>query len=184
LKLNARSTIADVAGTVGDALREAGISAVLTGGACAAIYSRGGYQSHDLDYIIRGDASRRALDQAMARIGFGREGDRYVHFTCPFFVEFPRGPLAIGDDFQIMPVTLRLRRGSTLALSTTDACRDRLAAFYHWDDRQSLEAALAIARKQTVNMNRIRRWSLREGFLSKFEEFRTLAARRRTGRSS
>jgi hypothetical protein len=182
MKLTAASTVADVAAAVSEALSRADIAAVLTGGACATIYSHGAYQSHDLDYIIRGDVTRQALDRAMANAGFARQQDRYVHPVCPLYVKFPRGPLAIGGDYQIAPVTLALRQGSTLALSATDACRDRLAAFYHWDDRQSLDAALAIGRTRRVDMTSIREWSLREGFVEKFEEFSRL--KRRRGRRS
>ena len=171
MTLTSRSPLADVAAAVAAALRDAGIVAVLTGGACATLYSDGAYQSHDLDFILRGSANRRSLDDAMATLGFTRNRDRYVHATTPFFVEFPRGPLAIGDDLAVTPVVLRLRRGEVLALSATDACRDRLAAFYHWADRQSLRTAVLIARRSTVNLGIIRRWSTREGYEENFREF-------------
>jgi hypothetical protein len=135
--LSRRSAITAVAGVVADALRDARFTAVLTGGACAAIYSAGAYQSHDLDFVIQAGGNRRALDHAMASAGFARDGDRYVHPRARFYVEFLRGPLAVGDDVQIRPTALKVGKGRILALSATDACRDRLAAFYHWADRQS-----------------------------------------------
>jgi hypothetical protein len=177
--LTRRSTIADVAAVVAAVLRDAGFTAVLTGGACATIYSAGAYQSHDLDFIIRSGGNRRALDAAMALAGFVREHDRYVHAATAFYVEFPRGPLSIGDDAEIRPIDLKVGRGRTLALSATDACRDRLAAFYHWSDRQSLKSAVAIARRRRVNMSAIERWSEAEGQREKFEEFRTAVGGRR-----
>jgi hypothetical protein len=163
---------------VARALAKAGVDVVLTGGACATLYSKGAYQSHDLDFIVTGPGSRRAVDHAMASVGFTRDGDRYVHRRTTFFVEFPRGPLAIGDDLDIRPVRLKLPGGSTLALSATDACRDRLAAFYHWSDRQSLQAAIDIARRQRVNLAAIERWSRREGATDRFAEFRRQIRRR------
>ncbi len=171
MTLSAKSSIGDVAATVAAVLREAGFVAVLTGGACAAIYSAGAYTSHDLDFVLRSGGNRRALDEAMAVAGFTRRHDRYVHRAARFFVEFVRGPLAIGDDVEVRPVALRVGRGRTLALTATDACRDRLAAFYHWSDRQSLAAAVAIARRHRVNMSRIRRWSHHEGAGDKYQEF-------------
>lgn len=174
-----RSSLADVAAEVAKALNAARISAVLTGGACATIYSKGAYQSHDLDFIIRSGGTRRSLDVAMASIGFHRDGDRYVHAATPFFVEFPRGPLAIGEDVAITPVELTVGGGRTLALSSTDACRDRLAAFYHWSDRQSLDVAVEIALANPVNMRIVRRWSQIENALEQFDEFRRQVARRR-----
>jgi hypothetical protein len=159
-------------------LRDAGIVAVLTGGACATFYSDGAYQSHDLDFILRSGGTKASLDAAMTAIGFRRDGDRYVHHATPFFVEFPRGPLAIGDDVEIKPVEIDLGRGSALALSATDACRDRLAAFYYWADRQSLRVAVDIARRRRVNLAAIERWSVREGQHEKFEDFRRELRRR------
>ena len=151
MKFTRRTSIRDVAAAVGRALREAGFDAVLTGGACATIYSHGAYVSHDLDFIIRAGGGRAALDAALAGLGFKRAHDRYVHPDTPFFVEFPRGPLSIGNDTNIRPVDLKIGRISIPALSATDSCRDRLAAFYHWSDRQSLRSAVDIAVRSAVS---------------------------------
>lgn len=107
----------------------------------------------------------------MGRVGFVRKGDRYVHPQARFYVEFPRGPLAIGSDHKIRPVEWKSASGRTLILSATDSCRDRLAAFYHWGDRQSLRVAVRIAVAHRVSLATIRLWSIEEGFLAGFEEF-------------
>jgi hypothetical protein len=172
--------LAEVAAAVSGAMARAGISAVLTGGACATLYTSGVYQSRDLDFIVRRGGTRKMLDGAMASIGYTRDGDRYVHAASDLFVEFPRGPLAIGDDVEIAPVTLKLGDTTVLALSATDSCRDRLAAFYHWSDRQSLQVAIRVARARRVDMKKIRDWSTKEGFADRFEEFRRELARRRS----
>ena len=80
----------------------------------------------------------------MPRSGAGRDGrpspyDADAAVTA--LVEFPAGPLAIGDDDLVEPVELRVGRTRVPALSATDSCRDRLAAFYHWRDLQSLRVA-------------------------------------------
>ena len=171
MKIDARSSLADVAVVVGDALRRAGIRAVLTGGACASLYSGGAYQSMDADFILSGSPALEDLNHALNALGFRRRGDRYVHQRVPFFVEFPRGPLGIGQDVQIRAVW-RVRRGAkTLALSATDACRDRLAAYYHWRDQQSLAVAVAIALRNRVAFRKIREWSRREGHAEGYQAF-------------
>ncbi len=175
--LTARSTLADVARCVSEALERAGIRAVLTGGACVHIYTKGRISSGDLDFVIQGEVAGAALDRAMKEAGFSRNRDRYVHPRTAYFVEFLPGPLAIGADLGVLPVSLRIGRSSVTALSPTDSCRDRLAAFYHWNDRQSLRAAVAIATRHRIHLARIRRWSEEEGFPEKFEEF--LRERRR-----
>lgn len=173
MKIGSRSSVRDVAAVVGESLKKAAIDAVLTGGACATIYSEGEYQSTDLDFILLGDADRKQLDAAMAASGFRREGDRYVHPKTDFFVEFPKGPLSIGRDNSITPARIRTGRGSVKALSATDSCRDRLAAYYFWNDLSALAAAAAIARRRSVDLKKVRAWSKAEGEEERFEEFRS-----------
>jgi hypothetical protein len=96
VKLTARSSIGTVAACVATAMARADIKAVLTGGACASLYSRGEYQSSDLDFVLQSAVSRQTLDSVMRTIGFRREGGHYSHPTASFFVEFPAGPLGIG----------------------------------------------------------------------------------------
>jgi hypothetical protein len=171
VKLGARTRLPDVSVAVGDALRRAGIRAVLTGGACASLYSGGRVTSVDADFVIRGSCTTEDLDRALAPLGFERARDRYIHARIPFFVEFPRGPLGIGEDLRIRPVWKSRGSAKTLALSATDACRDRLAAFYHWNDRQSLAAAVAIAERNRVALARVRDWSRREGHVEGYRAF-------------
>lgn len=174
-----------MAACVAVAMHRAGIKAVLTGGACASLYSRGAFESSDLDFILQSAVSPRTLDNVMASIGFQRKGNQSRHPKAPYFVEFPAGPLGIGSDLAIEPVAYRVGKVSISTLSATDSCRDRLAAFYHWRDRQSLMTAVAIASRRRVDLQAIRRWSVREGALKRFEEFRGFlpAARKRKPRS-
>ncbi|MBI2199353.1 MAG: hypothetical protein HYU42_12270 [Candidatus Rokubacteria bacterium] len=180
--LTTRSSLGAVALAVGGALRRHGIPAVLTGGACASLHTRGAYQSRDMDFILVGATTQARLDTAMASVGFARKGDRYVHPRVVFYVEFPRGPLAIGSDYRIAPVERRGRHGRALILSATDSCRDRLAAFYHWNDRSSLDVAVAIALRSPVRLATVRRWSIAEGFTAGFAEFLREVRRTRVGR--
>jgi hypothetical protein len=132
-----------------------------------------------VDFVLEGRVTASSLDAAMATVGFARRGNRYVHPESPFWVEFPRGPLAVGTDLDVRPVPLRSAKSATRALSPTDSCRDRLAAFFHWSDRQSLAVAVEIAVRNDVDLARIRRWSATEGHASRFEEFERELARRR-----
>lgn len=182
MSLTRRSSLRDVAECVATALSQAGIPSVLTGGACATLYTAGTYQSEDLDFVLQAPVPRAKLEAAMRSAGFRRRGDQYFHPRAPFFVEFPTGPLGIGGDLQIHPVEYRVRSARVLTLSPTDSCRDRLAAFYHWSDRQSLEVAVEIARRHPVNLQKIRRWSEAEGSSSQFKEFEAELKRARRAR--
>jgi hypothetical protein len=56
-------------------------------------------------------------------------------------------------------------------LSPTDCIKDRLAAYYHWNDRQSLEQAILLYRSNEVDLKEIRRWSKIEGMIEKYQVF-------------
>ena len=179
MTLSPGSSLEDVAAAVSVALRKHNVEAVLTGGACASLWSGGRYSSLDLDFILTAPASRAAQEGAMGSLGFVREGDRFVHPDVRFWVEFPRGPLAIGSDLDVRPVEVRLGRRRVRGLSATDSCRDRLAAFYFWKDRQSLEVASWIALRNRVDLARIRAWSREEGHEDGYREFLETVRRRR-----
>ena len=171
MKITDRSSARDVAAAIALALERAGLRGVLSGGGCASIYTRGLYQSVDLDFILQGPGTQEQLDAAMASVGFTRRASQYFHPRARFYVEFPPGPLGIGADYRIEPVEIRSGRARLLLLSPTDSCRDRLAGFYHWNDRQGLEVAVRIAARQNVDIDKIRRWSERERALPRFEVF-------------
>ena len=171
MTLTATSTLPEVAIAVGAQLRRRGITAVLTGGACVSVYTDGSDVLKDADFVIQGTVRQETLDGALAELGFVRKGDRHVHPDVEFYLEFPPGPLAIGADLAIRPGEVSLADDVALALSPTDSCRDRLAAFYHWRDRQSLHLAIAVARHRSVDLDAIRRWSRAEGSLDDYDIF-------------
>ncbi|MDQ6893713.1 MAG: hypothetical protein M3167_13650 [Acidobacteriota bacterium] len=180
--LTASSGLKTVLQEVALALTKAGIRAVFTGGSCATLHSGGVYQSEDLDFILKVTPTVAQLDAAMSSIGFQRKSNLYEHSDVRFFVEFPSGPLGIGRDLQIKPVRERVGRASVLMLSATDSCRDRLAHYFFWKDRQALETAVAIALRKRVGLSRIRAWCVAEGALSEFEDFSKELKRRRRAR--
>jgi hypothetical protein len=181
--LTERSSIGEVAAAVAGALGKAGIRAVLSGGGCASLYTGGLYQSEDLDFILQSASRQSHLDQAMAQAGFSRRDAQYFHERSPYYVEFPRGPLSVGDDYRIEPVELTIRSVPVLALSATDACRDRLAAFLHWRDQQSLKTAVWIALRNRINLDKIRSWCESEGSPEGFDEFSRAVTVTRRGRA-
>lgn len=91
-------SIGELAAYVADHLHQKGIDVVLVGGACICIYSENAYSSFDLDFIATGMAGRQSIRQALAEIGFTEEQRYFKHQETEYFVEFPSGPLAIGDE--------------------------------------------------------------------------------------
>ena len=45
---------------------------------------------------------------------------------------------------------------------------DRLAAYFHWNDKQSLDQALMVVKRRPVKMKEIERWAVAEGEKEKF----------------
>jgi hypothetical protein len=160
-----------VAIIAGDALRRGGLQAVLTGGACAAVHSKGRYTSRDVDFVLPLSTKKSVVEQALTPLGYRWSTDCFVHKDSRFFIEFPVGPLSIGEDLSIRPELIGINATETWALTATDSCRDRLAAYYHWRDRQALEVAVWIARESIVDLETIRDWSVREGRSQDFEHF-------------
>jgi hypothetical protein len=107
----------------------------------------------------------------MAKAGFDRRTNQYFHPRARFYVEFPPGPLGIGRDHRIVPIELKVGHSTILALSPTDSCRDRLAAFLHWRDQQNLKTAVQVALKNKVDLKRVRSWCASEGVPAGFDEF-------------
>lgn len=83
-------------------------------------------------------------------------------------VEFPPSPVSIGNE---VPITKFNRIKSLKLFTPTDSVKDRLAAFYHWNDLQSLDQALMVAKAQKVNLEEIKRWSKGEWATEKHKRF-------------
>ena len=169
--INKESTLKDVAMIVCKALSDEGIKAVLSGGAVVSIYSENRYMSLDLDFIAYG--SGKEIEKVMKKLGFSKTPSRYYeHPHTDFFVEFPSPPLAIGNRPINTFEEIESDKGYLKLLTTTHCVMDRLAAFYHWNDRQSLEQAVLVARHHSINMAEVESWSLEEGMMEKFMIFK------------
>jgi hypothetical protein len=106
----------------------------------------------------------------MEELGFYEEGRHFIHSDTQFMVEFPPGPLTIGDEPVKQIEELEFPTGTLKVISPTDCVKDRLAAYYHWGDRQCLSQAILVAHTQQIDFEEVRRWSNAEGKLGEFEK--------------
>ena len=163
---------------VSTALTAGGIPAVLTGGAAAMYWSGGAYQSYDLDFVVTMWLKDGSEGRVMEAIGFERFRRYWRRAGSEFFVEFPPGPLMVGQDDVESWATERRGDQTLQILTPTDSVRDRLCAFYFWRDISALLPAIEIALRQDVDLGLIADWSRREGESERFDEFsRRLRAR-------
>jgi hypothetical protein len=146
------------------------ISCVLVGGACVSIYTNEKHASHDLDFIS--PYSHEAIAEALAEIGFKKEGRYFTHAQSTFYVEFPTGPVAIGNQIPVKPEgEMTVKNTKILMYSPTQCVMDRLAAWFHWNDRRSLIHALWVSENHPINIDKIKRWAAKEGEPAKLEQF-------------
>lgn len=133
-------TTGELAAFISTHLKRNGIEVVLSGGSCVSIYSENKYVSGDLDFIEFGSIGIRKLKKVLGEIGFFYGEDRYFRNSeTGIFLEFPPGPLSVGEEPIKEIITLNFPTGELMIISPTDCVKDRLAAYYYWGDRQSLE---------------------------------------------
>ena len=169
-----KMSMAELAAYVCSALEKNGIDTVLSGGCCVEIYSNSRYISDDIDLIDRFNGGHRKIKEVMESIGFKEYSIKryFVHKDTKYFIEFPRGPLGVGDEVVKKIENLEMDTGILKLLSPTDCIKDRLAGFYYWDDMQNLEQAVMVALENDFDIEDIERWSNKEGELEKFEIFK------------
>lgn len=164
-------SLKDLAIYVSHHLSKNGIDSVLTGGACVSIYTNNKYISSDLDFVLISSSDQKKLKKVLEELGFYEENRQFKHRNIEYFIEFLPPPPSVGDD-PIKEISKIKKKNMTLKLlSPTDCVKDRLVAFYHWNDRQSLEQAVLVCTDNPVNIKEIERWSKREGMVDKFEIF-------------
>ena len=128
---------------VSQALEAAGIAATLSGGAAVSIFTDNEYESYDLDFVS--SARAETIEATISPLGFrrARDGRHFEHANTEWLLEFPPGPLAFGD----VPVregdmdAVATEYGPLRIVSPTQIVMDRVAAYAHWRDRQSLDQA-------------------------------------------
>jgi hypothetical protein len=167
-----KTDLTDLAAAVCQACAESGIDVVLSGGACVSIFTKNRFASYDLDFVLLSALPRKALRGVMERLGFREDGRHFRHPKTAYLVEFLSPPLSVGEE-PVREVIEIHRGGRTLRLlSPTDCVKDRLAAYFHWDDRPSLDQAIAVCVDTSVDLREVRRWSTEEGMKEKYALFR------------
>jgi hypothetical protein len=167
----------DFAVFISDHLCLCGIRVVLTGGACVSIYTDNKYMSYDLDLVLVSSEEQKKTKALILALGFVEEGRYFRHPDAEFFLDFLSPPLSVGSE-PVKQIS-EIKKGKRILrlLSPTDCVKDRLAAFYHWNDKQALEQAVLVCRDQSVDLAEVRRWSTAEAMAEKFKTFKLRLSR-------
>ncbi len=165
MEINSNTTDIELAVLVSKALEDAGITATLVGGAAVSIHSENEYKSMDLDFATA--AMRESLTMALEPLGFQLAKDKrhFVHPGTEYFIEFPPSPLEFGNRMVQHADIPRLETewGPLRVITPTLCVMDRLAAYWHWNDRQSWDQALMVARHSEVDFDDLERFAQEEG---------------------
>lgn len=110
--------------------------------------------SDDLDFVTY--TPIKELVAPLKELGFVKQSGRHFENpSCPFLIEFIAPPIAIGDELISDFNSLKTPYGHLQLLTPTDCVKDRLAAFFHWNDHQSLEQAVMIAQSRKIKHSEV-----------------------------
>ncbi|MEP6896805.1 MAG: hypothetical protein ABI986_14470, partial [Chloroflexota bacterium] len=73
-------------------------------------------------------ARRKDIKSVMDKIGFQEKGRYFIHSETEYFVEFPDGPLSVGEEAVREIDEFDLSTGILRVISATDCVKDRLCA--------------------------------------------------------
>jgi hypothetical protein len=166
-----KMTQAELAAYVQSHLQTKGISVILSGGAAVAIYTENKYVSADIDLVNVNFVDRKKIVEAMKEIGFSEKNRYFIHPDTKHIVEFPPGPLSVGEEPVKRIIEIKFSTGLLRVISETDCVKDRLAAYYFWNDQQSLAQAILVAENAQINMSEIKRWSQTTRNMNRFKTF-------------
>jgi hypothetical protein len=158
-----KTSIVELATIVADHLQQHGIDVVLVGGLAVEIYTENLYLTKDIDMVNTNYKNPQELRNAMSKLGFQKKGRVFVNPTTDITIEFPSGPLSVGDESVVKTTMAKVAMGKIPILEVSDVIKDRLAAYIHWRDRQSLVQALAILLKYPTNRTKLKPFCDREG---------------------
>lgn len=144
-------------------LRSKGIDVVLTGGSCMEIYTNSDYSSYDLDFIVNPAIKSEQVIKAMLDAGFKKTNNRYFkHPDNEYYVEFPTGPISLGNEEPKIHNELKTRVGYLKLLTPTNCVKDRLCAYVYHNGEECFSQALAVAHKNKIEKEDISNWAKKE----------------------
>jgi len=94
----------------------------------------------------------------MKSIGFEEIRRHFAHSQSAYIVEFPESPLSVGEVAVKEIWEIKFNKGFLREISPTDCVKDRLCAYYFWNDLQALEQEVMVFKQNKFNVEEIERW--------------------------
>jgi len=118
---------------------------VVIGGSAVTSHAPALYTSDDIDFAVLSGVRQREIAASLAKLGFSRAGRSYAHPDLTFTLDFVADwPLIEAEPVKHF-FKIETPFGPYDTLTVEDAIADRVASFVHWNDRQGLDVALALA---------------------------------------
>jgi hypothetical protein len=127
-------------------LKQRGIDLVVVGGSAITSWTPTVYTSYDVDFVAINGATRKHIASALHDIGFMQRGRIFAHADCRYTVDFVATTPLVDRRIITEFAAISTRFGEVRVLKPEDAVADRVAAWVHWSDSQSLTVAEESAR--------------------------------------
>ena len=122
-------------------LASKGIIVVVVGGSAITLHVPEVYTSHDIDFAVPSGHRLSELTAALAEIRFVRKGRVYVSPDSVYSVDIIADVPLIEQEPIYDYAVMATSAGTLNVLHLEDAIGDRVSAFVHWSDSESLDVA-------------------------------------------
>lgn len=148
------------------------IGITLVGGGVATIYSKGKYQSGDLDFVLDSMWTKHSqVEEKLKKIGFIKKGVIYRHPECKFTLEYKSPPIEIGDDDRIEPEAIEHEGIAIKILTPTDCVKDRLNKYFLYKDKDAFDAAISVGKECEFVVAKVEKFCDENKFPEVFKKF-------------
>ncbi len=105
------------------------------------------------------------------QFGFRQVGRTFASHQTPFTLDFPKGPLGVGEQAITQWNTVSRNLQELEVIRPEDSVKDRLAAYFFWNDYAGLSQAVAVATNTSIDFDEIKNWAMKEDESQKFADF-------------
>ena len=156
-------TLEETAAYICEKLKEKNIDVVLSGGSCMEIYTQSNFSSYDIDFIPNPSVTSKQIEKTMFELGFEKTNSRYYKYeNNPNYIEFPTGPVSLGNHLTKEFSELKTHVGTLKLLTPTDCIKDRLCALVYHGGEECFNQAIAVAHLNIINKENLLDWANNE----------------------